>query len=464
MTYVLSSFFTRLAAIVSRPIKAAALTVAVLATASSAWAVPEVQRVVSPGGIEAWLMRLDDVPLVTFRFGFRGGALQDPEGKYGTAHMAAYLFNEGAGPHDAPELHQRLALIGAQLWASNGTEYFTVSFATPAAHKDEAFELLRLALHAPRFDEEPIGRTRGLYLSNVEAALKQPNNIASQALNRRLFGTHRMADWNDGTLEGLRSIDRADLEAYRRRVLARDNFKVAVVGHIDARTLAPLLDQLFGSLPAKAELRPVPAPAAATSGACQVVTMDVPQAVVRFGALTPHLTWKQQLARGILETILSEGHGSTTRLFRELREKRGLVYGITTAQTNYDAFGVFSGSFGTEVGKVQEAMALTRDELRLMVEQGPTEEEVATVKRAAVGGLLLGLDTGAALANLVLNMQVQRRPITYLGDLAGEIERITRQDVWDVAKLLLNPDRLAVTIVGAPTQAKLCDALAAQRE
>ena len=96
--------------------------------------------------------------------------LQDPDGKYGTTAMAAYMFDEGAGPYDSAELKRRLTRIGATLGASNTQEYMYVSFSTPSAYKDEAFELLRLAINAPRFDAEPIARARAQYLNSVEAA------------------------------------------------------------------------------------------------------------------------------------------------------------------------------------------------------------------------------------------------------------------------------------------------------
>ena len=461
----MASLFPRLsprpAAAASRSLRLVALTVGLVAAAASAAAMAPVQRVVSPGGIEAWLMEAREVPLITVRLSFEGGALQDPEGKYGTAIMAAYMFNESAGPLAVDEFTRRLARMGAGIFANTGFERFTVSFSTPTAHKDEAFELLRLAFNAPRFDDEPMLRARREYLTRLDVADKNPSSVGSQALHRHLFGRHRMGDWIIGTREGLHSIGPADLEAYRRRVLTRSNVKVSVVGDIDARALGPLLDRLLQDLPAKAELRPVPAPAAA-SGTCQVIAANIPQAIVQFAALTPRLTWRQQLADGILQSILGD-QTTTSRLFLEVRAKRGLVYGISTARTDYADFSIFSGSFGAKMGDVAEAMAVTRSELRRMVEEGPTEQEVADVKRAAVGGILLGLNTGAALADLLVSLQVDERPITILDDFAGEIEKVTRQDVWDVAKLMLDPDRLAVTIVGGPPQAGLCDQLGVHR-
>jgi zinc protease len=445
-----------------RPAVAAlsALAAAMLAAALPACALPPVQKVVSPGGIEAWLIELHDAPLVTFRIGFAGGTLQDPEGRYGAGDMAAYLFAEGAGPYDSAELRRRLTRIGAGLDAAVGFEQFTVSFATPTAHKAEAFELLRLALDVPRFDAEPLARARAGYLTDVEAARKSPGTVAALALRQNLLGAHPMAVPLADRRAGYQSIEAADIAAWRVRLLARDNVKVAVAGAIGAAELAPLLDRLLGGLPAKAALRPVSAPAGA-AGSCRFTPMDVPQAVVKFAGLTPRLAWRQRLAWWVLESILDEG-ASTGRLSRALREERGLVYDIDIAYGHYAGFGLFEGGFDAKMAEVPEAFALTWAELRRMVEKGPTEAEAAAARRAVAGKVLLGLDTGAEIADLLLSLRVNDQPATYLDGIAGEIGKVTRQDVWEVAKLLLDPRRLDVTVVGAPGQADVCAAMTAR--
>jgi zinc protease len=437
-----------------------AIVASVIGLAAPASALPKVHKVVSPSGIEAWLMELNDAPVITLRLSFKGGDMQNPEGKYGTGDMTGYLFNEGAGPFDSLQIHQKLARIGASFIASSGLEHFSISFSTPSASREEAFDLLRLAITEPHFDAEPIERARAGYIAKIEAAQKSPGSIASMALAQRLYSKHPMAlDWA-GRKAGFEIVSRADIAAYRRRVLARNNLSIAVAGNIDAATLAPLLDRVFGSLPAKAELQPVPTPNG-TGSKCQFLTVNIPQALVRFGALTPRLTWRQLLAWTMLHSILDEGV-SSGRLSRELREKRGLVYGAGVNYTRYASFGEFYGAFAAKMDDVPEALAITWRELHRMVEEGPSDAELATVKPMMVGRTLLGLDTGSALASLLLDMQLSDQPTTYLDDITGEIESITRQDVWDVAKIVLDPDRLAIVVAGQPGQTNVCDMAVAQ--
>jgi zinc protease len=440
------------------------MAVALAAAITPAFALPKVQKVVSPGGIEAWLMQLNDAPLITFRLAFKGGVLQDPNGKYGSTTMTSYMFDEGAGVLSSADLKRRITRIGVGLGASSTYQYLTVSFSTPSVHKEEAFELLRLAVNEPRYDAEPIARARTYYVNGVEAAQRSPGSVATQVLRARIFGKHPMAvDWASQK-SGYQAVSADDIKAQRTRLLARDNLTITVVGDIDAATLAPQLDKLLGSLPAKSGLRPVPAPAR-SAGSCQLTVMDVPQAVVQFSSVAPPLTWRQRIAWWFLDVILNEGI-SSGRLPRELREKRGLVYGIYTGYELYTAFdspfGVFEGSFAAKMTEVPEALTLLRSELRRMIDEGPTDEEVAAVRPSLVGKTLLGLDTGAAIANLLLNLQIADQPPTYLDDIAGQIEATTRQDVWDVAKLLLDPDRLNISIVGQG-QPNVCETPVAQK-
>jgi len=459
MNLVVSCLAGRLRAAAARLV-VPVIVATVIGIAAPALALPKVQKVVSPGGIEAWLMELNDAPVITLRIGFKGGDLQNPEGKYGAADMTGYMFNEGAGPFDTLQVHEKLARIGASFGGTSGLEFFSISFSTPSASKEEAFDLLRLAISEPHFDGEPIERARREYTAGIEAAEKSPGSIASMALTQRLYSKHPMAlDWASRKA-GFGNVNRADMEDYRRRVLARDNLKVAVAGNIDAATLGPLLDRVFGSLPAKAELQPVPAPNG-TGDKCQFLTMNIPQAIVKFGAVTPRLTWRQLLAWTMLESILDEGV-SSGRLTRELREKRGLVYGVGVSYSRYASFGQFYGEFAAKMDDVPNALAITWRELRRMLKEGPTDEELATIKPMMVGRTLLGLDTGSALAGLLLGMQFSDQPSTFLDDIAGEIESITRKDVWDVAEIVLDPDRLAIVIAGRPGQTNLCDVAVAQ--
>ncbi len=262
---------------------AAAATGVMLLVASPTQAMTKIERVVSPGGIEAWLVRESTVPLIAMEFSFKGGANQDPAGKPGVAYMMAASLDEGAGDLDSKAFQARAERNAVELSFRASRDELRGSLKVLTNRQNDGFDLLRLALTQPRFDQEPVERIRAQILTALKRETTSPNDIGSRLWWRTAFPNHPYSLPTNGTLESVPTIVRDDLAGYVGRVLARDNLKVGVVGDIDAKTLGTVLDQVFGSLPEKAQLRPVPQMRPEAAGKRLEVQLDVPQTVVAFG-------------------------------------------------------------------------------------------------------------------------------------------------------------------------------------
>jgi len=217
-----------------------------------------IQRVVSPGGIEAWLVQDPSVPLIAFDFSFRGGANQDPVDKPGVATMATALLDEGAGDLDSKSFHERAESKAIQLGFSVNRDQTSGSVRTLSANQDEAFELLRLAVTSPHFDAVDMERIRDQVLSGLRRETTSPNEMASRRWWSTAFPGHAYGRPVRGTLESIPTITVADLRDYMRRVFARDTLKIAIVGDIDAAAAGKIVDKVFGGLPAKGNLATIP--------------------------------------------------------------------------------------------------------------------------------------------------------------------------------------------------------------
>jgi zinc protease len=435
--------------------RAAALVLATFALASGAMpanAIEPVQRIVSPGGIEALLIESHEVGVISMRFSFRGGALEDPADKPGVAHLASYLFNEGAGDLDTQSLMRRMSRIGADFSGETNAENLTVTLSTPSAHRDEAFGLLKLAVAAPRFDAEPLERGKRAALATLEQERQDPGSAAWRQLGTMLYGKSRYAISEKGTPEGLALISAEDIRAYRSRVFARDNIRVAVAGDIDASTLSKVLDDVFGALPAKADIRPAQIfmPAQAQK---KTIALDLPQTIVVFANFASALDARQSLGASLFNQILSAQF--TGRLFMALREREGLVYSISTDRGLFSRFGSFYGSFGAAPGNAERAMSLAMSEINRLVSEGPSEQELEDAKGAFRGGYYLGLDTSANLSSTLLAMLEQKLPDTYLADFDSAIASITIDEVKAAAKLVARPDAMAIVSVGKVQQTEV---------
>ena len=207
----------------------AAIAAASIMFAASAGATT-IERVVSPGGIEAWLVHERAVPMIAVEFAFVGGAVQDPPGKGGTATLTASLLDAGAGEFDSTAFSDRLERKAIQMGFSAQRDTIRGTMRTLTENRDDAFALLRLAITAPRFDAKDVEISRAQILSQLRRETTSPTDIASRRWWETAFEGHPYGRPVNGTPETVSSISIADLKSYANRVLARQNLKIAVVG------------------------------------------------------------------------------------------------------------------------------------------------------------------------------------------------------------------------------------------
>ena len=408
----------------------------------------KIQTVKSTGGIEAWLVEEHSVPLIALRFAFEGGNAQDPSGKEGLANFLSAMLDEGAGDLTSSAFQERLEELAVRMGFEDAKDAFYGSFETLTANRDQAVELLRLAINAPRFDLDAVERIRKQLLANLVYAARDPDKVAAKQWFATAFPGHSYGRPANGTAESVAAIKREDLQAYRKRVFARSNLKVVAVGDIDAKTLGTLLDKVFSELPQKAELTPVPATAPA-AGSQTVVEMNVPQSVAVFGLGAMARKDPDFMPAFVLNHILGGG-GFASRLLEEVREKRGLAYSVNRYLQPFRHTSIFSGGVATKNDSIGKSLEVIRSELRRMAEAGPTPTELDNAKKYLTGSYALRFDTNAKIAAQLLGIMQDDLGINYVDERNKLVEAVTLADVQRVAKRLLKTDDLIVTIVGKP--------------
>jgi zinc protease len=422
--------------------------IAAMLVASAPASATTIERLVSPGGIEAWLVHEPAVPVIALDFAFVGGAVQDPPGKAGTANLVASLLDEGAGEFDSNAFHDRLERKAIELSFQAERDTLRGSLRTLSENRDEAFDDLRLALTAPRFDASDVEIIRGQIVSMLRRAATSPNEIASQRWWQAAFPDHPYSHPVAGTLDSISAVTGDDIRDYARRVLARGNLKVAVVGDIDAESVKTALDRIFGALPQRPELKAVGTVTPRGLGKRIVVKLDVPQAVVTFGG--PGIARKDPdfMAAYIVNHILGGGSFSS-RLYQEVREKRGLAYSVydSLVWLNYTA--LFLGGTATRADRAGETLDVIQKEIRRLANDGPTAEELANAKAHLNGSFALNLDTSTKIAALLVQLQLDGLGVDYFTHRAEMINAVSLDDARRVAKRLLDSG-LLVTVVGRP--------------
>jgi len=425
-----------------------ALAAIMLALAAPSAQATNVERIRSPGGIEAWLVREASVPLVTVEFAFLGGTSQEAPDKTGVANMVAQLLDEGAGDLDAKAFQQRMEERAIELNFHVGRDHFRGTLRTLTENRDQAFDLLRLALNAPRFDPEPVERVRTQVLSGLRRETTSPNSLSSKRWWETAFPGHPYGRPVSGTLETVPNITIDDLKAYPRRVFAREHLKIAVVGNVDATMVADLLDRVFGGLPAKAALEPVAPASLRGLGRREIVPLDVPQTVVTFGGPGLARSDPDFIPAYVVNHILGGGSFSS-RLYREIREQRGLAYSVHASLVWLRQSAMFMGSTATRADRTGETLDLIEKEIRRLADEGPTDDELAKAKSYLKGSFALNLDTSSKIAAQLVQIQIDDLGIDYISRRNSLIDAVSVADARRVAKRLLG-DGLLTTVVGRP--------------
>jgi zinc protease len=423
------------------------LFVVLCAAVVPARAVP-IERVISPGGIEVWLVRQETVPLISMEFAFVGGASQDPADKPGVGNMVSSLLDEGAGDLDSRTFHERLEGKAIELSFRTGRDYFHGSLRMLNEHRDQAAELMRLALTAPRFETKDVDRIRGQILSTLQRDTTSPNVISSLRWWAAAFPGHPYGRPVNGTLESLPQINADDLRTYVKRVLARERLKISIVGNLNAAAAGALVDRIFGTLPTKADLQPVPMADPQGLGQRIVVDLDVPQAVISFGRPGVFRQDPDFMTAYVLEHILGGGTFSS-RLYSEVREKRGLAYSISDNLVWLKGAALMIGGTATRADRTGETLKVIESEILRMAESGPTAEELEKAKSYLKGAYALNLDTSNKIAGALLQIQLDDLGIDYMDRRSALIDAVTLEDAKRVAQRLLKGGML-VTVVGRP--------------
>ncbi len=426
----------------------AVMTTLAFTSAEEAQTAASVEEVVSPGGVHAYLLHEPAVPMLAMSFLFKGGAQYEAADEAGLARMTAALLDEGAGERDSQAFRSALEDNAIRLSFDADRDGLTGELRTLTQHRELAFELLRDALGAPRFDAEPIERIRSQLQAGLKRRLNDPGAVSRRSWFATAFGEHSYGHPAEGRLETVAELDRDDLVRFTTLQLARDKLHIGVAGDITAAELAPALDRIFGTLPATS---PGPEVAAIepAGGRTVIENQAVPQSVVTFGHGGIDRLDPDYYAAYVANYILGGG-GFQSRLLHEIREKRGLAYGAYSYLLDADKSPLWMGGVATNNEDVAESIRLVREQVASVANGEISQDELDGAKTFLTGSFPLRLTSNAQVAQLLRGMSAQGLGRDYLDRRNAYIEAVTLDDVRRVAGEVFDPDALLFVVVGQP--------------
>lgn len=406
-----------------------------------------VRAITSPGGIEAWLVSDSTVPMIVLRAYWRGGSAIEPERAIGVTGVMTDMLTEGAGGMDANAYKERLEDLNMSVGFSAGWDGVGMSMVTLSANRDAATEMARLALHEPRFDAGPLDRIKSQMLIGIRTRETNPSYLANLAMDRALYAGHPYA--RRTSRESVTAINRAALVERRAALFNRATLQITIVGDIDDAAAGAMIDSIFGALPQGAR-PPEPVDVTLASATPLIVReLPQPQSLVLFtgpGIQDEDPDW---IPLAVANYILGGG-GFSSRLMSEVREQRGLVYGIGTGPSVREHSALIRGSAQTENANVREAIEVTRAEMARLYSEGATQTEVNDAITYLTGSFALDLDSNSKIASIVHGYQTANRPIDYINRRNDLIRAVTLEDVNRVIRRLFNPDAFTFVVVGQP--------------
>ncbi|AJE45164.1 M16 family metallopeptidase [Celeribacter indicus] len=412
-----------------------------------AFAAVEVQEVETPGGIKAWLVEEHSIPFTALEIRFRGGTSLDREGKRGEITLMMATLEEGAGDMDAQDFAAARDALAASFDFDARMDSVSISARFLSENRDEALALLRKAIMEPRFDQTAVDRVRGQVQSILRSQANDPQDIASTSFYSAVFPGHPYGTNDTGTPESVAGLTREDMIEAKARAMVRDRAYVGAVGDITAEELSSLLDDLLGGLPETGPDLPERVEPE-LSGEVTVVPFATPQSVVLFGQKGLTRDHPDFIPAYIANEIL--GGGPDSRLMSEVREKRGLTYGIGSYLVPFDHSELLLGQFSSGNASVAQAIEVVKAEWRKIVEEGISEEELADAKTYLTGAYPLRFDGNGPIASILVDMQMDGLSRDYIAERNDMVNAVTLEEINRVARELYDPDRLSFVVVGQP--------------
>jgi len=430
----------------------AAFLIAAVFSVAAGWAhaILPIQHWQTKNGARVYFVENRSLPMLDVSVSFPAGAAFDNRDQAGTASMTNRMMRLGAEGMDEQAIASRLADVGAELGGQFDADHAGLALRTlsSSAERSAALEILARSLQRPVFPEEVLAREKERLVAAIKEADTKPDTIAAVAFYRLLYREHPYSQRSSGEVSTVERLTRQDLvEFYRRHYVAR-HAVVTMIGGVSRDEAAAIAEQLTAGLAEGDKRAPeLPAVTALPAPETRLIAHPATQSHIFVGAPGMRRDDPDYFALFVGNQVLGGG-GFVSRINLEVRQKRGLAYSAYSYFSPLQAVGPFVIGMQTQRDQAQEALELVRATLREFLTNGPTENELSSVKKNIIGGFPLRIDSNRKIHGYLNLIGSYRLPLTYLDDFVGNVERVTVADIRR-AFARIDPERLVTVIVGA---------------
>ena len=413
------------------------------------WAAPAIEHWQTGSESRVWFVESRELPMVDVRMIFDAGAVREPAGRNGLAALANGLLDEGAGGLDATGISFEFERLGARYSAASGYDFASVSLRSLSdpALLGPALRNLRRVITEPAFPMKAVERQKQRLLIAIERKQQSPAEIARDAYQAAIYRDHPYAYPSDGTRESVAKLGRGDIVKFHRDNYSARNVRLVIVGDLDKEQAATLAEDLTEGLAQGRAPEPLPAVEPLARG--ETIRIEHPSSQVHI------LLGQPGLKRGdpdyfplYVGNHILGGGGFVSRLYEEIREKRGLSYGAYSYFAPRREAGPFTASLQTRGGQEERALQVMRETIRSFIEQGPTPEELEAAKKNISGGFPLRLDSNSKILGYIAMIAFYGLPLDYLDTFIEKVNAVTLEQIQDAFGRRLQLERFVTVMVG----------------
>jgi zinc protease len=413
-----------------------------------AWSFAKIEHWQTPQGSRVYYVHTEGLPMADIQVIFDAGSARDGQ-KFGLASLTAGLLDTGAGKWNADDIAQRFESVGANFGVGSSLDTASVSLRTLTDKPlfDKAMETMQVILSQPRFQKADFQREKNRTLAGLKQQQESPSDIAHMAFYQALYGDHPYAHPDSGTLKTVAAITADDLKHFYQQHYVAANAIVVIVGDLSKPQAEQTAEKLVGNLPVGQKPAALPEVAMPVKGTAQHIEFPSTQTHVLVGLPGTYRKDTDYFNLYVGNHILG-GSGLVSKLFNEIREKRGLAYSASSAFVPLLKPGPFLVSLQTRNDQTPEALQVLNKTLGDFIAQGPSEAELDAAKKNIIGGFAIRFDTNKELANYVGMIGFYQLPLDYLDTFQQHVGQVTVASITDAFKRRVNPQWLQTITVG----------------
>lgn len=428
------------------------LSIAFFVVSATAWANPDIEHWQTDNGAEVFYVQAPELPMVDVSVVFNAGAARDAD-KPGQAKMTAAMLDEGAAGISADEIATAFADVGAKFGASSERDMavFSLRSLTEEMAFEQALTTFSQLLSQPDFPQASFERIQQNLLTGLQAENQSPKAIATRVFYENLYRQHPYAVMPKGNADSVNQLTPADLQAFYQRYYVGSNAVVVIVGAVDRSQAETIADRATSGLETGEPAAKLPEVAELEAGELIQKAFPSSQTTILMGQPGISRDDPDYFPLYVGNHILG-GSGLVSMLTDELREKRGLTYGVYSYFRPMQQLGPYQLALQTRNDKAQEALTVLRDTLEKFVAEGPTEEQLTAAKQNITGGFALRVDSNSKIADYLAMIGFYDLPLDYLDSFNDKVNAVTVAEIKSAFERRVNADKMLTVLVGGETE------------